>query len=58
MTKINRFESSKEEVFVTKDGVKYKVLDIGGSTIEVRVKSDKELTKDYEAFAKYTESLK
>jgi|TARA_R110002051_G_scaffold90640_1_gene159650 hypothetical protein len=53
MTKVNRFESSKGDVFVEKAGVKYKVLDLGGSTIEIRVKSDKELAKDYKAFAKY-----
>ena len=53
MTKINRFINSKEDKFVTKGGVKYRVLDLGGSTIEVRVKSDKELAKDYKAFAKY-----
>ena len=46
MTKVNRFESSKGDVFVEKAGVKYKVLDLGGSTIEIRVKSDKELAKD------------
>jgi preprotein translocase subunit YajC len=58
MTKVNRYESNKEDVFVTKGGIKYKVLDLGTSTIEIRVKSDKELAKDYKAFAKYTESLK
>ena len=58
MTKINKFKNNSNDKFVTKNGVKYRVLDLGGSTIEIRVKSDKELAKDYKAFAKYTESLK
>ena len=53
MTKINKFNSGKEEKIVTKGGIKYRVLDLGSSTIEIRVKSDKELAKDYKAFAKY-----
>jgi|TARA_R110000765_G_scaffold22441_2_gene57341 preprotein translocase subunit YajC len=53
MTKINRFNRDKDEKIVTKGGIKYRVLDLGGSSIEVRVKSDKELAKDYKAFAKY-----
>ncbi len=58
MTKINKFKNNSNDKFVTKKGVKYRVLDLGGSTIEIRVKSDKELAKDKKAFDKYTESLK
>ena len=53
MTKINKFKNNSNDKFVTKNGVKYRVLDLGGSTIEIRVKSDKELAKDYKAFNKY-----
>ena len=58
MTKINKFKNNSNDKFVTKNGVKYRVLDLGGSTIEIRVKSDKELAKDYKAFKKYSNDLK
>ena len=58
MIKINKFRPVNKEVLVVKNGVTYKVLDLGGSKIEVRVKSPKEIAKDYKDFAKYTESLK
>ena len=53
MIKINKFKNNSNDKFVTKNGVKYRVLDLGGSTIEIRVKSDKELAKDKKAFDKY-----
>ena len=59
MIKINKFRPVNKEVLrIVKNGVTYKVLDLGGSKIEVRVKSPKEIAKDYKDFAKYTESLK
>ena len=36
-----------------KNGVSYKVLDLGGTKLKVRVKSPKELLKDKKAFDKY-----
>jgi len=53
MLKINKFKSENKEVLVVKNGVTYRVLDLGGSKIEVRVKSPKELKKDKKAFEKY-----
>jgi hypothetical protein len=53
MLKINKFKSVNKEVLVVKNGVTYKVLDLGGSKIEVRVKSPKELERDIKAFQEY-----
>jgi len=54
MRKLYKVKSVKnEEVLVVKGGVTYKVLDIGGAKLEVRVKSPKELKKDKKAFKKY-----
>ena len=54
MRKLHRYEpKTNEEVLVVKNGITYKVLDLGGSTIEIRVKSPKELTKDKNEFRKY-----
>ena len=53
MLKINKFKPVNKEVLVVKNGVTYKVLDLGGSKIEVRVKSPKELARDSKAFKKY-----
>ena len=53
MIKINKFKNNSNDKFVTKNGVKYRVLDLGGSTIEIRVTQDKELAKDKKAFNKY-----
>jgi sRNA-binding carbon storage regulator CsrA len=54
MRKLHRYEpKNNEEVLVVKNGVTYKVLDLGGSTIEIRVKSPKELKKDRNEFRKY-----
>ena len=46
MRKIVRFQNNKKPVIITKQGVKYKRMDLGGYTIDVRVKSSEELTKD------------
>jgi len=53
MTKINKYKNTTEPKIITKNGVKYKELDLGGSKILIRIKSDKEVAKDYKAFDKY-----
>ena len=54
MRKIHRYEpKNNEEVLVVKNGVTYKVLDLGGSKIEVRVKSSKEIARDGKEFKEY-----
>ena len=54
MRKIDRYEpKNNDEVLVVKNGITYRVLDLGGSKIEIRVKSPKELKKDKKAFKKY-----
>ena len=53
MIKINKFKNNSNDKFVTKNGVKYRVLDLGGTKLKVRVKSPKELPKDKKAFDKY-----
>ena len=53
MIKINKFKPVNKEVLVVRSGVTYKVLDLGGSKLEVRVKSPKELERDSKAFKKY-----
>jgi len=58
MTKINKYKNTTEPKIITKNGVKYKELDLGGSKILIRIKSDKEVAKDYKAFDKYSKTLK
>ena len=54
MRKLHRYEpKNNEKVLVVKNGVTYRVLDLGGSKIEVRVKSSKELAQDSKEFKKY-----
>ena len=53
MIKINKFRPVNKEVLVVRSGVTYRVLDLGGSKLEVRVKSPKELARDIKAFQKY-----
>jgi len=53
MRKVNKFKPVNKEVLVVKSGVTYRVLDLGGSKIEVRVKSSKELARDSKDFKKY-----
>ncbi len=53
MRKINKFKSDNKEVIVVEKGITYKVLDLGGTKLKVRVKSPKELLKDKKAFDKY-----
>ena len=59
MRKIHRYEpKNNEEVLVVKNGVTYKVLDLGGSKIEVRVKSSKEIARDSKEFKEYKNKWK
>jgi len=53
MLKINKFKPVNKEVLVVRSGVTYRVLDLGGSKIEVRVKSPKELARDIKEFKRY-----
>ena len=53
MRKINKFNPVNKEVLVVRSGVTYRVLDLGGSKIEVRVKSPKEPAQDSKDFQKY-----
>ena len=53
MRKINKYKSVNKEVLVVRSGVTYRVLDLGGSKIEVRVRSSKELARDSKDFQKY-----
>ncbi len=53
MRKVNRFKPDNKEVIVVEKGITYKVLDLGGTKLKVRVKSPKELLKDKKAFDKY-----
>ena len=53
MIKLNRYKNKTEPVLVVKNGVTYRVMDLGGSKIEVRVKTPKEVLKDKKDFNKY-----
>ena len=54
MRKIHRYEpKNNDEVLVVKNGVTYRVLDLGGSKIEVRVKSSKEIARDSKELKEY-----
>ena len=52
MRKVVRFQNNKKPVIVTKNGVQYKRMDLGGYTIDVRVKSAEEMKGDINLFRK------
>ena len=52
MRKVVRFQNTKKPVIVTKNGVQYKRMDLGGYTIDVRVKSAEEMKGDIKLFRK------
>ena len=52
MRKVVRFQNNKKPVIVTKNGVQYKRMDLGGYTIDVRVKSAEEMSGDIKLFRK------
>ena len=54
MRKLTKYKpKNTDDVLVVKNGVTYRVLDLGGSKIEIRVKTPKEVLKDKKAFNKY-----
>ena len=53
MRKAVRFKNTTKPEFVTERGVTYKVVDLGGHKMEIRVKDDKEIKKDSELFKLY-----
>ena len=56
MRKLHKYEpKNNDDVLVVKNGVTYRVLDLGGSKIEIRVKTPKEVLKDKNEFRKYKE---
>ena len=50
MRKVHKFKNTDKPEFVEKGGVKYKVVDLGGMKMMVRVKDDKEIKRDAELF--------
>ena len=50
MRKVHRFKNTAKTEFVEKGGVTYKVVDLGGTKMKIRVKDDKEIKKDSELF--------
>ena len=50
MRKIHRFKNTAKPEFVEKGGVMYKVMDLGGTKMMVRVREDKEIKRDKELF--------
>ena len=52
MRKVIRFVNKKKPVIITKNGVQYKRVDLGGHTMDIRIKSEKEWKSDVKLFAK------
>ena len=52
MRKVIKFQNNKKPVIVTKQGVQYKRMDLGGYTIDVRVKYAEEMSGDIKLFRK------
>ena len=52
MRKVIRFVNKKKDVIITKNGVQYKRVDLGGHTMDIRIKSEKEFKNDVKLFAK------
>mgnify|MGYP000361913414 CR=1 FL=1 len=50
MRKVVKFKNTAKQEFVIRGGVKYQVIDLGGSKMEIRVKSDDEIKRDNELF--------
>jgi hypothetical protein len=53
MRKVVKYKNTDKPVFKTKDGVTYRIVDVGGTKIKIRVKEDKEIKKDSELFKLY-----
>ena len=52
MRKVIKFVNKKKPVIITKNGVNYKRVDLGGHTMDIRIKSEKEFKSDVKLFAK------
>ena len=52
MRKVIKFVNKKKPVVITKNGVQYKRVDLGGHTMDIRIKSEKEFKNDVKLFAK------
>ena len=50
MRKVVKFKNTAKPEFVEKGGVTYKVVDLGGTKMKIRVKDDKEIKKDAALF--------
>ena len=46
MTKIHKFQNNITPTFVEKQGIVYKVVDMGGYKVEIRVKPEAEVKRD------------
>ena len=46
MTKIHKFQNNIAPTFVEKQGIVYKVVDMGGYKVEIRVKPEAEVKRD------------
>ena len=53
MTKIHKFQNTIDPVYIEKQGVKYKVVDLGGHKMEIRVKDAVEVSRDLKLFKSY-----
>ena len=53
MRKVKKYKNTDKPVFKTIDGVTYKVVDVGGMKMKIRVKEDREIKKDTELFKLY-----
>ena len=53
MRKVQKYKNTDKPVFETKDGVTYKIVDVGGMKMKIRVKEDKEIMKDSALFKLY-----
>ena len=53
MRKVQKYKNTDKPVFETMDGVTYRIVDVGGTKIKIRVKEDKEVKRDSELFKLY-----
>jgi len=53
MRKVKKYKNTDKPVFKTMDGVTYRIVDVGGTKIKIRVKEDKEIKKDSALFKLY-----
>jgi hypothetical protein len=48
--KVHRFKNTTKTEYVEKGGVRYKIVDLGGHKMKIRVRADKEIKQDKELF--------